>query len=177
MNDNQKQLVTVAEYARMRGVSSTAIYKQLKTSLKPFITVVNNRTMIDISALNASDAQADNNRNEQRVNNEVDNNSTEVINRLTAELSSAKAQLDAAQAEIARLDKYLEQTQTALNQSQTLHMLDKQRLLTVENKLAELEAHTEPSQDAPERAENASPAVEHIETPQARKTLWQRIFG
>lgn len=43
--------VTVKEFAKMAEVSEQSVYKRLTTSLKPYLTMVDNRKMIDISAL------------------------------------------------------------------------------------------------------------------------------
>ena len=43
--------VTVKEFAKMAGVSEQSVYKRLTTSLKPYLTMVDNRKMVDISAL------------------------------------------------------------------------------------------------------------------------------
>ena len=43
--------VTVKEFAGMAGVSEQSVYKRLTTSLKPYLTMVDNRKMIDITAL------------------------------------------------------------------------------------------------------------------------------
>lgn len=43
--------VTVKEFAKMAEVSEQSVYKRLTTSLKPYLTIVDNRKMIDISAL------------------------------------------------------------------------------------------------------------------------------
>ena len=37
------EYLTIAEYAKIRGISTTAVYKRLKTSLQPFTTVVNGK--------------------------------------------------------------------------------------------------------------------------------------
>lgn len=46
-----KKYLTVAEYARIRGVSTTAVYKKLDRSLKPWVEVVNGRKCLKISIL------------------------------------------------------------------------------------------------------------------------------
>lgn len=38
-----KDYLTIAEYAQIKGISTAAVYKRLKTSLQPFSTVVNGK--------------------------------------------------------------------------------------------------------------------------------------
>lgn len=38
-----KDFLTIAEYAKIKGISTAAVYKRLKTSLQPFITIVNGK--------------------------------------------------------------------------------------------------------------------------------------
>ena len=45
------KIVTVKEFAGLAGVSEQSVYKRLTTSLKPYSTIVDNRKMVDISAL------------------------------------------------------------------------------------------------------------------------------
>lgn len=65
--------VTVKEFASMAGVSEQSVYKRLTTSLKPYLTMVDNRKMIDISALseiyNKDIMQPLNNFDSTRLNN------------------------------------------------------------------------------------------------------------
>ena len=65
--------VTVKEFSKMAGVSEQSVYKRLTTSLKPYSTMVDNRKMIDISALseiyNKDITQPLNNFDSTRLNN------------------------------------------------------------------------------------------------------------
>ena len=44
-------LITVAEYARIRGCSTAAVYKRLDTTLKPYSKTVNNKTYLSRQVL------------------------------------------------------------------------------------------------------------------------------
>ena len=50
MNDKQKY-ITISDYAKLKGVSTTAIYKRLSTSLKPFLIMVEGKKCLKIEVL------------------------------------------------------------------------------------------------------------------------------
>lgn len=49
--EEQKQYITVAEYAEMFGISTQAVYKRMKKQLQPFVVVIGKVKYIDISGL------------------------------------------------------------------------------------------------------------------------------
>ena len=40
---NEKEYITVSEYAEIKGISQQAVYKQLKNKLKPFLIMVESK--------------------------------------------------------------------------------------------------------------------------------------
>ena len=46
-----KNLITIAEYARIRGCSTAAVYKRLDTTLKPYTKVVDKKTYLSRQVL------------------------------------------------------------------------------------------------------------------------------
>ena len=50
MGDTE-QYITVAEYAKRKGISKQAVYKQLNNKLKVFVNLVDGKKLIDIKAL------------------------------------------------------------------------------------------------------------------------------
>lgn len=49
--EEEKRYITVAEYAEMYGITTQAVYKQMKKQLQPFVVMVGKVKHIDISAL------------------------------------------------------------------------------------------------------------------------------
>lgn len=109
-----KDYLTIKEFAATVGVSQQAIYKQLNNKLKTYLKVVDNKKMLDKSALELFKKQPETTQVEQQL-----------INMLQTELNKKNEQI--------------EKLQQALDQAQRLHAMDKQRILELEDKAAEPE--------------------------------------
>lgn len=48
---HNKDLISISDYADLKGISKQAVYKQLNNRLKPFLIVVDNHKFISVSAL------------------------------------------------------------------------------------------------------------------------------
>ena len=46
-----KELISIGDYAALKGISKQAVYKQLNNKLKPFLIMVDNRKYISVAAL------------------------------------------------------------------------------------------------------------------------------
>lgn len=131
--------VTVKEFAKMAGVSEQSVYKRLTTSLKPYLTMVDNRKMVDISALseiyNKDIMQPLNNFNSTRFNNlETASESqiqTELLQkqiedlrqdkeRLYEELEIKNDQIKSLSETVANITRQLENSQAQLLREQEL---------------------------------------------------------
>ena len=131
--------VTVKEFAKMAGVSEQSVYKRLTTSLKPYLTMVDNRKMVDISALseiyNKDIMQPLNNFDSTRFNNlETASESqiqTELLQkqiedlrqdkeRLYEELEIKNDQIKSLSETVANITRQLENSQAQLLREQEL---------------------------------------------------------
>ena len=117
-----KVYLSIKEFAAAAGVSQQAIYKQLNNKLKPYLKVVENKKMLDKSALELFKKEEVNNPVEQQLNNKL-------IDMLQTELDEKGQQLREKDKQIAELQKLLDQ-------SQKLHAMDKQRIAELEDKAA-----------------------------------------
>ena len=52
--------LTVSEYAKLKGISTTAVYKKLNGSLKPFQTVVNGKKCLLSTVLELDEKEVSN---------------------------------------------------------------------------------------------------------------------
>ena len=48
---DDKELLTIKEFAELSGRTTQAVYKQLNTKLSPFVKLVNNKKMLEKRAL------------------------------------------------------------------------------------------------------------------------------
>ena len=107
----EKEYLSIKEFAAAVGVSQQAVYKQLNNKLKPYLKVVDNKKMLEKSALSLFVKEEKSNGVEQQL-----------INMLQTELNEKNKQ-------IAELQKLLDQ-------AQRLHAAEKQRVLELEDKMA-----------------------------------------
>ena len=133
------KLVTVKEFAKMAGVSEQSVYKRLTTSLKPYSTKVENRKMIDISALsevyNKDIMQPLNNFDSTRFNNvetasesqlqvEILQKQVEDLKqdkeKLYEELDTKNEQIKSLSETVANITRQLENSQAQLLREQEL---------------------------------------------------------
>ena len=114
---NQEYL-SIKEFAAAVGVSQQAIYKQLNNKLKPYLKVVDNKKMLEKSALSLFLKEEKTNGVEQQL-----------LNLLQTELNEKTEQLKAK-------DKQIEDLLKALDQAQKLNAMDKQKILELEDKMA-----------------------------------------
>lgn len=120
-----KEYLSIKEFAELVGVSQQAIYKQLNNKLKPYLKVVDNKKMLNKSAV--------------ELFKKPDNSSTveqQLINMLQTELNQKNEQ-------IATLQKLLDQ-------EQQLHAMTRQELLLLEEKNREPEVEA-PEPTEPEK--------------------------
>ena len=109
---SDKNLITVSEYARIRGCSTAAVYKRLDTTLKPYSKTVGKKTfllrqvLIDEGLITVEN-QPEEEKNNQRLYSTVDNpikpqdNNTEQA--IIEAMKMLERQLEARQKEIERL--------------------------------------------------------------------------
>jgi predicted DNA-binding protein YlxM (UPF0122 family) len=109
----KKEYLTVNEFAEAAGLSRQAVYKKLNNQLTLFVKVVNNKKMIEKSALELFKEK----RNCQPVEQQLNNKLIEML----------RTELD-------RKNEQIENLQQALDQAQRLHAMDKQRILELECK-------------------------------------------
>ena len=108
-----KNLITVAEYAKIRGCSTAAVYKRLETTLKPYSKTVNGKTYLSRQVLadeglsTVENEEGNNSTERQRLNITVDNQENAVRNVEESIAGQAikilEGQLAAKDQEIARL--------------------------------------------------------------------------
>lgn len=55
---NDKKYLTVAEFAKIKGISKQSVYNSLYLELKPFVEIINGRKMLHISALGDTKGEA-----------------------------------------------------------------------------------------------------------------------
>lgn len=108
--------ITIKEFAAAAGISQQAVYKQLKNKLKPYLKTVEGKKMLEKSALSLFEKKSDSTDVQQQL-----------LNLLQTELHEKNKQLEEKDRQIAEL-------QRLLDQQQKLNLMEKQRVLEIEDK-------------------------------------------
>ena len=173
MSMDEKQYLTVAEYAELEGITTQAVYKKLKTQLKPYVVVVSRRKCIDISALKAHEVE------EQTIKEQLLNQPNQPFqpsNQPTFQPSNQpnqpfqpiwEKQLEEKDKQIESLLRQIESLQ-AQNSNLTELLRNSQVLLAAEKKLL-----LEQADGAPEKEEVEEEAKEEVKE---SKGILNRLF-
>jgi len=154
----ENQYISIKEFASAVGVTQQAVYKQLNNKLKPYLKVVENKKMLDISALELFSKKEELNQVEQPVQQQFNDKLNEkLIEMLQKELEEKGKQLAEKDKQIAELQSSLKEAHNLLSQEQTLHGIASKRILELEDKMAE--ADQEQNQE--------------VEEPIVKKKWWQ----
>lgn len=115
-----EEYISIAEYARLKGISKQAVYQQLNKRLKPFVETVDGKKVLSIKAL------------EDITVKPIESTSLEALVK----------QLEAKDKQIEALTNTIASLTDSLRAEQALHADTKQqlRLLTVTSEEAEEEA-------------------------------------
>lgn len=155
MGDTE-QYITVAEYAKRKGISKQAVYKQLNNKLKVFVNLVDGKKLIDIKAL-----QDFNSTKVEQLSTEVEQLSTEV-------------EQPYLQKQIEEKDKVIQQL---LEQITTLQ--EQNGRLTEQNgKLADLLSNSQLllAMEQKKQLEQGNPPTDETEIPKEKKRKFFDIF-
>lgn len=129
----KKQLLSVSEYAEIKGISKQAVYKQLNNKLKNFVVEVENQKYIDRAVL----SEEENTQNLPKFNNQklkVEqqfNNQIQPL--LEQQIKEKDRQIENLFKQIEQKDKQIETLQELLSQSQKLQAMDRQIMLEERN--------------------------------------------
>ena len=135
---NDKNLITIAEYARIRNCSTAAVYKRLNTTLKPYAKTIGKKTYLSRQVLIDEGLKTVENPAEEKTNNkplnitienplQPRNDSTE---QATIEIIKLlERQLEAKDKEIERLHQETYNLQQQLNDAATHNKENTEKLL------------------------------------------------
>ena len=135
--ENEKQYITVAEYAEIKGISKQAVYKQLNNKLNNYVETVEGKKCLKISVLEES----------------IQPYSTEVEQPIQpvweAQLKEKDKTIDSLLRQIEALQKQNDRLTDLLQNSQMLLAVEKQQLISAQE--AKTEDTAEPIQQKPKK--------------------------
>lgn len=119
-----KELLTVSEFAEIVGISKQAVYKQLNNKLKPFINLVENKKYIHRKGLEVfQSTESTNHSTNFQSTNQPTFNQVET-DFLIKQIEEKDKTIEFQRAEIERLSKLLENQQVLLlNEQQKTTLL------------------------------------------------------
>ena len=119
---DQKEYLTIKEFADIAGVSKQAVYQRLTGTLKPYVSVKDGVKYLNIRALELY--KGDDAVKKLKKNNQEESNSVQV----DSMVELLKRELDHKNKQIDELHKLLEQSQVNLSQAQyRLQLIEDQR--------------------------------------------------
>lgn len=127
---DNKELLSIKEVSEAANISQQAVYKQLNNKLKKYVVVVEGKKKLKREVLE----EVYNKKVEQKFNN---NNSTveqPIQPEIKLVLETLQQQLKEKDKQIESLQISLDKAQSSLDQAQKLHLLDKQKILELEQK-------------------------------------------
>lgn len=123
----QNELLTIAEFAELAGVSRQSIYKQMSTRLSKYCKLIDNRKMIEYRALaevfGISVEQLCQPKNDNSVNPDVNQNEPleAIIEMLRNELEVKNRQIMTLQEQNIQLTETIAKMSDSLQAAQALH--------------------------------------------------------
>lgn len=121
MSQNEKDYLSVKEFAKAAGITKQAVYSQIDSRLKPFVKVVDNQKMIEKSALDKFYS----NQVESNIKssfNQVEQQDLTAAAALKTALEALEKQLEAKDKQIESLNERLSEMSKLLDQQQQLNM-------------------------------------------------------
>ena len=119
---DQKEYLTIKEFADIAGVSKQAVYQRLTGTLKPYVNIKDGVKYLNIRALELY--KGDDAVKKLKKNNQEESNSVQV----DSMVELLKRELDQKNKQIDELHKLLEQSQVNLSQTQyRLQLIEDQR--------------------------------------------------
>lgn len=176
-------LITIAEYARIRGCSTAAVYKRLDTTLKPYKKTVNKKTylsrqlLIDEGLITVDNHGGEKPGKIQPVEQTVDNGlkpPDEAESPALLEVVKAlERQLDAREKEIDRLHQENSELKSQLNEAAKHNQENTEKLMELLAQAQELNRNNQlllAQARQPEQLEEKT--VEEIPEQQPKKKGW-----
>lgn len=163
--ENEKQYITVAEYAEIKGISKQAVYKQLNNKLKDYVEIVESKKRLKISILEENIQP-----HSTKVEQPIQPISTEVEQPiqpfLEAQIKEKDKTIDSLLRQIEALQEQNTRLTELLHNSQVLLAVEKQALIQ-----EQASTHTEEPEHRTETQSQDKP------TEQKKHGFIYRLFG
>lgn len=179
MNDKQKY-ITISDYAKLKGVSTTAVYKRLSTSLKPFLIMVEGKKCLKIEVLEedrSNGSQLLEPYSYKRVSNVGNNEKGQENDNFSQILTVLQTQLEEKDRQIERLQEEIKELHiSAAEKEKSIFEKDKH----IQEQAAKLSELLEQSQELNKNNQiliaRSQEMQQLLEDGNPKSSFWQRVF-
>lgn len=150
----EKELLSIKEFAAAVGVSQQSIYKRIKNDtddLTAFVRIKSGKKYISATALKAIyniDTEQQEQPQEKTTEAAEGSDSSVIIDLLKSQIEAQQKELNEKNKQIQELMQQVSAAQQLINQEQQLHLIDKQKIMQLEDTIS-TEAATEPQEQPP----------------------------
>lgn len=171
---SNKEFLSIKEYADLRGVSQSAVYKRLKTTLQPYLVEVEGQKMLKIQVLEGEDIQPSN-RGVEEVSTPTPQPSSTILEK---QLDVKDKQIEMLNEQIKELQKQMKTKDLFIQeQSKKLTDLLEQSNILMQNNQMLLAQQNDQSEPEAEEIINAATVEPDRNDPTEKKSWFKRMFG
>lgn len=179
MNDKQ-EYITISDYAKLKGVSTTAIYKRLSTSLKPFLIMVEGKKCLKIEVLEEdcpNGSQPLETYSYKRVSNVGNHGKSQEKDDFSQILVILQAQLEEKDRQIERLQEEIKELHTlAAEKEKSIFEKDRH----IQEQAVKLSELLEQSQELNKNNQiliaRSQETQQLLDDGDSKSSFWQRVF-
>lgn len=144
-----KEYISIAEFAEQAGVSKQAVYQRLNKSLKAYVKVIDGKKSIDIRALEDLYGKDGCSRLEQVFQGKIqgveqgieEEKEGQLINKL---IDALQEELKIKDEQLNEKDRQIKELHNLLDQQQQLAAMDRKKILELEDRLTHEQKEEEP---------------------------------
>ena len=126
---NEKDYLTVKEFAKEVNISVQAVYQRLNKDLKEYFKIINGKKMINVLAIELFSFK----EVEQEFNDSLTNSLKDSLKLMEKQLEEKDNQIKEKDRQISNLDKRLEESQKLNANQQELLRREQEKLLMFDN--------------------------------------------
>lgn len=175
-----KDYLTIKEYADLRGVSVSSVYKRLNTTLQQYLREVENRKVLDIKVLEAEGIKPSNEKVEEVASTPLQPNTSIIEKELdikNKQIEKLTDQIEKLQEDNRKKDEFIQEQSRKLTEllEQSNILLQNNQLLLAQQNEAEQKEIVPEAEDIEESAVSVEAELHDREQPQ-KQSWFSKLF-
>lgn len=177
-----KDYLTIKEYADLRGVSVSSVYKRLNTTLQQYLREVENRKVLDIKVLEAEGIKPSNEKVEEVASTPLQPNTSIIEKELdikNKQIEKLTEQIEKLQEDNRKKDEFIQEQSrklTELLEQSNILLQNNQLLLAQQNEAEQKEKEIVPeAEDIEESAVSVEAELHDREQPK-KESWFSKLF-